>query len=844
MIKGEIELNKVKEIKDFILNPIKENRKNKRVSDNAYYINKIRTTKVRKNCILFESYHGVNFTGNVYAIFKKMIDLYPNMKFYIAIKDTEDPMIKWIKSNYNNNNIIVVEYESREYLNALATCKYLINDTSFMPYFTKRDKQVYINTWHGTPLKTLGIDIKNRGFNTHKNIQKNLYSVDKLIMPNRFTADRLIESHDLDGILNADVGIYGNPRVDLTLKSNREDIIKKYNLTNSQKIVLYAPTWKKSLKDTTEEDIRHLIMEVSVLQEKFGPLYKVYLKAHYFIYEKLAKLGLKNLMIPNWVDTNELLCAVDTLITDYSSIFFDYLPLQRPIYFYMPDKEIYEEDRGFYLDIESLPGSKAYNLKELMNNIEKYQGNYNESFESEIASYLKEYCEFDNGISSAKSSDFILGKRKEKKLYKSNKKVIVFYGGGFYNNGITNSVINLSKKIDFSKYEMILIENDKKFREKILNMNRLDSRVHIISKFSRTNRNVFDTISQNLLYRQGYESKYINKKLMKEYFKLDYKRIFGNLNPDVLIDYGGYNKMFTALFAFAPVKQKAIFLHNDMQGEYDKIIDGRYKHRWNLKVIFSLYDHFDKIVSVTESANQANKMNLSKYVTNPEEKMISISNIINGDEILDMATLGDYRKYTDDETEKEYLIFNKSDVKDSQITLKAVELPNPDCHNFVNIARLSPEKNHEELIKAFVKVVEKHKNSRLYIIGDGPLKKSLNQLIVSLRMEKHIFLLGFIENPFMFVNKCDCFILTSNYEGQGMVVMEAQVLGLPVIGTNVAGINSIINENNGLLVEKNVEAIANGMNEYIEKGIVKEVFDYVEYNHGIIEKFNQEIVEY
>ncbi|WP_239720703.1 MULTISPECIES: glycosyltransferase [unclassified Mammaliicoccus] len=836
-------MNKAKEIKDFLLNPVKENINNKRVSDNAYYLNKIRTTKIQKNSILFESYHGVNFTGNVYAIFIKMIELYPKMKFYIAVNDVENPMIKWIKSNYNNPNIKVIKYESREYLKLLATCKYLINDTSFMPYFTKREKQIYVNTWHGTPLKTLGKDIKNSGFNNHKNIQKNLFTADKLIMPNKFTADKLIKSHDLSGILNADVGIYGNPRVDLTLKSKRKDIISKYNLNNTKKIVLYAPTWKKSLKDTTDKDINHLVMEMSLLQDKFGDEYKVYLKAHYFIYDKLHKIGLDDILIPNWVDTNELLVAVDTLITDYSSIFFDYLPLQKPIYFYMPDKEVYEEDRGFYLDIETLPGSKAYNLNELMDNISKYQDIYNTSFKKEIDHYLEEFCNYDKGISLAKSTDFILNKRKEKKLYKSNKKVVVLYGGGFYNNGITNSVINLSKKIDYNKYEIILIENDKKFRDKIQNMERLDSRVHVISKFSRTNRNVVDTITQNLLYRQGYESKFINKRMMKAYFKLDFQRVFGNLKPDVVIDYGGYNKMFTALFAFAPVKQKAIFLHNDMQGEYDKIIDGRYKHRWNLKVIFSLYDHFDKVVSVTESANQANKMNLSKYVTNPDSKMISISNIINGDEIIEMAALGKNRKYIDNEMNKEYLIFDKSDIKDSKITLRAVELPDSNCHNFVNIARLSPEKNHEELIKAFVKVVERHPESRLYIIGDGPLKKVLNQLISTLRMQNHIFLLGFIDNPFMFVNECDCFILASNYEGQGMVIMEAQVLGLPVIGTNVAGINSIINENNGLLVEKNVEAIASGMIQYIEKGIIKQEFDYGKYNKDIIDKFNYELLE-
>ncbi len=73
-----------------------------------------------------------------------------------------------------------------------------------------------MNTWHGTPLKTLGLDIKGSGWADHKNIQRNLLQADKLLMPNKFTADRLITSHDLNGILPAQVYVTGNARVDLS----------------------------------------------------------------------------------------------------------------------------------------------------------------------------------------------------------------------------------------------------------------------------------------------------------------------------------------------------------------------------------------------------------------------------------------------------------------------------------------------------------------------------------------------------------------------------------------------------------------------------------------------------
>jgi CDP-glycerol glycerophosphotransferase (TagB/SpsB family) len=84
-----------------------------------------------------------------------------------------------------------------------------------MPYFIKQPNQIYTNTWHGTPLKTLGLDIINHGQNDHKNIQRNLLATDYLMMPNKFTADKLLTSHHLNGIFPGKVFDTGNPRMDL-----------------------------------------------------------------------------------------------------------------------------------------------------------------------------------------------------------------------------------------------------------------------------------------------------------------------------------------------------------------------------------------------------------------------------------------------------------------------------------------------------------------------------------------------------------------------------------------------------------------------------------------------------
>ncbi len=822
----------------FLIRPIFEKFTDYNVKRNSRYINNIRNKKIESRGVLFEAYHGINFTGNAYALFKYIVENSLNYKCYIAIKNKDDPMIKWIKAKYSNKNIEIVKYQSKKYLKVLATAKYLVNDTTFLPYFNKRKEQIYINTWHGTPFKKLGNDIENSSFSENKNVQKNLITSDKLALPNEFTAKKLIGSNDLIGILNSEISFTGNARMDLTINSNKEEIYSKYDLNSNKKLVLYAPTYKTNFNYKGNDYILELINERNEIQNQLGDGYIVYIKTHYLITQNKVN----DYFIPNWYDANELLSVVDILITDYSSIFFDFLPLRKPIYFYMKDEEDYSFERGLYFEIEELPGSISYNMKDLLKNLNIPITDYLNSYKINIENFISKYCRYDDGNSSYRTVNFMLGSICGNKRFKSNKKVIVFYGGGFYNNGITNSLINMSKAFDYDKYEFVIVENNKIFMDKLNNIKRLDSRAHLITLFTDINRNLRDTLELDMFNRQGFNSKYISKKRIIKLFREYSDQVLGNLHPEVMIDYSGYNKLFTALFAFTIAKKNAIFLHNDMHEEFNKLIDGRYKHRWNLKVIFSLYDQFTKIVSVSNSTNKANTINLKQYIKAPENKMISISNIIDGDNIIKQAALGyggaSIKIISDDRAEKNFL----KDMSYSDISFKCIPTPNKNDINFITLARLSPEKNQQNLIKAFKEIVNINRNCKLFILGEGPLYESLHKLIRNLNLENHVFLLGFITNPYMFLDRCDCFILTSNYEGQGISILEAQILKKPIIGTNVNGIKSVVNEDSGILVENNIPGIIEGMKAYLKGNIGSIKFDYKDYNKQILLKIENEIL--
>lgn len=841
-------MNKIKEMTAFFLSPFKEQWKNKRVKENSYYLKKLRNAKVKENTVLLESYHAVSMTGNIYAIFSQLVTEKPDYEFYWSVKNTKDPMIKEIKNIFGSRNIHFVKYESRAYYSLLASCKYLLNDTSFMPYFTKKSEQVYINSWHGTPLKTLGKDIKNANRSAHKNIQRNLLHADHIIMPNKFTADKLINAYDLNDIYPGKVHLTGNARVDLTLKSDVTNIKRKYNLPLDKEVVLYAPTWKKTIAQTTIDDIENIIEEVSEIQNVLGDSYIVLLKSHYFIYDYFCKNGFEKKIVPNWIETNELLATVSLLITDYSSIFFDFLPLKRPIYFYMPDAKEYARDRGFYLDLGTLPGRLVETKQELLETLVEDKKKYLNDYQVQINDYIEKFCYLDDGYATSRVINNIFNNNNEAEIlsYKSNKQLLLFYCGGFYNNGITNSVINLTEKIDYEKYDVIFIDLDRMTKEKNDNIARVDSRVHFIYLFGRMNRTVYDSIQQNIFFRQSYNSKYLNKKKLQNNFKLEFQRAVGNLKPDTVIDFGGYNKFFTALFGFSNVEKKVIYLQSIMMGEYDKKIGGKYKHRWNLKITFSLYQLFDKVISVSESANEENKKDLSVYVDNPDEKMTFVNNCINGEDIVEKAELGKllnkgnplYSMYTDEN----YAVYQETINEFGVLELKGFRKPAKQNKNFVTVGRLSPEKNHVKLLEAFKQLSQENSDCYLYIIGDGPLRKEIQNKIEILDLNEKVIMMGHIENPSLFLKECDCFILPSTHEGQGLSLIEAMIIGLPVIGTDVPGIKSVLAGSNGYLAKESVEGIHDALLAFVNGEISPSYFDYERYNDEAIAAFYRNVV--
>lgn len=187
------------------------------------------------------------------------------------------------------------------------------------------------------------------------------------------------------------------------------------------------------------------------------------------------------------------------------------------------------------------------------------------------------------------------------------------------------------------------------------------------------------------------------------------------------------------------------------------------------------------------------------YRLNSIEKIITVSN--ESQDILEK----EYKI----SRKKMHTIYNGIDLeKINKMKKNKIEIYNDFFYNdeifkFITIGRLVPLKGHKYLIEAFSRVKKEVPNSKLFIIGDGPIKDQLKMVIQKKSLENDIFLLGLRENPFKFLANSDIFVFSSLYEGFPTVLLEAMACGLPIISTNCkTGPYEILdNGKYGLLVE-------------------------------------------
>lgn len=361
---------------------------------------------VNKKTVLFIAYHGRGYLCNPKAIHQYMSECseYKDYNFIWAIKKNKQ---------VNIPNAKVIRYYSPQYFYYLARSKYWIFNCKMPSYLQKKKNQVYLQTWHGTPLKRLAHDINigenitfyrtrmSRGqmVRTYDNDCK---KYDYFLSANPFSTEKFLSAFRLDKNKIIECGYPRNDYISNITTNEIEYLKFKYGIPQNKKVILYAPTWRDN-SFIDKGYIHHLKADFELWKEQLGNEYVVIFKPHYLIVNRYENKDLEGFLfsIHEDVDINEVYVMSDVLITDYSSVFFDYAILNRPILFYMYDlKEYQEEIRGFYLNIhEDLPGDIITDELVLLEKL-KYLQEYTSEYREKLTEFNLIYNCFQHGICS------------------------------------------------------------------------------------------------------------------------------------------------------------------------------------------------------------------------------------------------------------------------------------------------------------------------------------------------------------------------------------------------------------------------------------------------------------
>lgn len=803
----------------------------------AKYVSCYKKNQVRKDTIFYSAHQGAGMLCGPYAIFRQLMKSgdFKNFRHIWQINDSNERAL--LQKEYADfDNVTFVGKNSGGYFKAIASAGYLVINNTLPFYFTKKPEQVYVNTWHGIPLKTLGYDIPD-GKYTARNMTRNFLQADFLISPCRFMTKIYLDSYKLGGIYTGKIIESGYPRNDLLFNTPREDVLRRLSnrgtvIDPAKKIILYAPTWKGTSFDRADKDIARYDEFCDYLNGHIDTeQYQLLIKPHPMVYKLLTEEEKSSgRYVSQSVDTDELMSVTDILVSDYSSIFFDFLLTNRPIFFYIPDVESYKEYRGMYFGLDELPGPYSCDMNDIadwINNADAVKSQYSERYDR-----MKAWsCEFDDGRVSERVVNTVFygdesGSRVLSGFVTAQKKRLLINGGSFAMNGVTTSLLTMLNMLDYDKYDVsLLVIPDERSMDNIMKIN---DHVRVLCRVGQIPFDIGELVRHKSIVRRGLNDQLYKALITDGPYKRNYIRSFGNSRFDTVIDYSGYGITQPLTLMQCEGAKRVIWQHNDLLLDLtnsQKKKRGVYRRSsaTPIESLVTLYDFFDEVVSCSEAIMKTNRRNLSTKAT--YGKFTFSTNPIDFDRINSSCEKAVY--------EHGYFI-------DCPGTEKEKRIPAPDRANvnFVTMGRFSPEKNHINLIEGFAKLYTEHQSARLYIIGDGAMKSEYEEKIAALGLDGKVILTGLLDNPFGIMRCCGCFVLPSIYEGMGVVVYEARALGLGIIVSRFEAADAVCIPDGQLLTGHSSDELYEAMKAFAEGKLTNEYhFDPDSFNAKALAEF-------
>ncbi|MEV6166143.1 CDP-glycerol glycerophosphotransferase family protein [Streptomyces sp. NPDC052052] len=362
-----------------------------------------RTTPLR-DTVLYSSFDGRQYSDSPRAIHEELVRRGIELEHLWVVRD-QQALIP--------TGATAVEHGSAAWHEALASSRHIVTNTQLPEWFERREGQCVVQTWHGTPLKRIGLDLAGTAQANAAyiaTIEQRARQWSLLVSPNRFSTPVLRRAFGYRG----EVLECGYPRNDLFHAPDRAKVAaavrERLGIPEGKRVVLYAPTWREDRPQGGGRYALDLRLDLTAAERAAGPETVLLVRRHYLVTDRLRDSGSGFVRdVSRYGDVGELMLISDALVTDYSSLMFDFAQTGRPMLFHTYDLAHYRDTlRGFCFDFETrAPGPlipDSAGLVEALRDPQQATRGHAQAYEA----FLRDFCDLDDGHAAARVVDRML----------------------------------------------------------------------------------------------------------------------------------------------------------------------------------------------------------------------------------------------------------------------------------------------------------------------------------------------------------------------------------------------------------------------------------------------------
>lgn len=349
---------------------------------------------------LFQSFEGATVGDSPLQIALELAKRNTGLELFYVVKKSNQQVPAGLST---------VIFGSRKWLSLLARAQYLTANNNLPEFFSKRDGQTYVQTWHGTPLKRLGRDIETNAASPFyiAAMAREAAGWNYLISPSNYCTQILPKALGYQGEV-LEVGYPRNDHLtDLHAAAIRAKLRDQLGVKVTETLVLYAPTWRDTKRTATGAWAGvNFFGSAANLPQGFRLAFRGHNNTAKNNSGKTANGAID---VTSYPDITELYLAADILVTDYSSSMFDFSVTGKPMMFLVPDLEEYEANRGFYFDFRSEAPGKLYdNAEALIADLPKAK-QINVQYAVKYAQWRQMFNPLEDGHAAARTVDKVWG---------------------------------------------------------------------------------------------------------------------------------------------------------------------------------------------------------------------------------------------------------------------------------------------------------------------------------------------------------------------------------------------------------------------------------------------------